>query len=100
MENTSQNNEELINIYIQSLPEKKYKAYSIAKSHLGSTFNAFKSIGFLSWKKKKELELEEELKQKKELGLEEELKQKKELEFKNALEKIQEKIKTKKVKNI
>jgi hypothetical protein len=45
--------------YIQSLCPKKYKAYLIAKSHLGSTFNLEKSIGYRAWQniqKEKETE--------------------------------------------
>ena len=36
--------------YIQSLTEKEHKAYLIAKSHLGSSFQLEKSNGFLKWK--------------------------------------------------
>lgn len=42
----------LIEQYIKSLPEKEYQAYMIAKSHLGSSFDLEKSIGFREWKKK------------------------------------------------
>ena len=41
----------LIEQYIKSLSEKEYQAYMIAKSHLGSSFDLEKSIGFLEWKK-------------------------------------------------
>lgn len=37
--------------YIQSLSEREYKAYLIAKSHLGSSFDLEKSIGYMDWKK-------------------------------------------------
>ena len=37
--------------YIKSLSDKEYQAYLIAKSHLGSSFDLEKSIGFLEWKK-------------------------------------------------
>lgn len=37
--------------YIQSLSEREYKAYLIAKSHLGSSFDLEKSIGYMEWKK-------------------------------------------------
>ena len=37
--------------YIKSLSDKEYQAYMIAKSHLGSSFDLEKSIGFLEWKK-------------------------------------------------
>ena len=80
----------LVDMYIQSLPDKKNKAYLIAKSHLGSTFNITKSVGFLSWKKDKKDDL---IKPDTELKLDKELEKEKEL--KNALEKVQEKIKIK-----
>ena len=92
-------NETRINMYIQSLSEKKYKAYFIAKSHLGSTFNTLKSVGYLYWEKEKQknLEKEKELEKQKNLEKEKELEQ----ELKKALEKVQEKIKIKiKVKKI
>ena len=41
----------LENRYIESLNPKEKKAYEIAKSHLGSTFNLIKSNGFIQWKK-------------------------------------------------
>jgi hypothetical protein len=54
MNNNDHNNEidknKMIDLYVQSLNEKELKAYLIAKSHLGSTFAAEKSIGFLKWK--------------------------------------------------
>ena len=103
-------NETRINMYIQSLSEKKYKAYSIAKSHLGSTFNTLKSVGYLYWEKQKELEKQKDLenteKQKdlekqKKLEKQKDLEKEFEQELKNALEKAQEKIKIKiKVKKI
>ena len=37
--------------YIQSLSEREHKAYLIAKSHLGSSFDLEKSIGYMDWKK-------------------------------------------------
>ena len=39
--------------YLKSLTEKEYKAYEIAKSHLGSSFHLIKSNGFIEWKKSK-----------------------------------------------
>jgi len=42
--------EELCNQYLQTLTEKEYKAYLIAKSHLGTSFQLEKSNGFLKWK--------------------------------------------------
>jgi len=38
--------------YLKSLTEKEYKAYEIAKSHLGTSFDLKKSNGFLEWSKK------------------------------------------------
>jgi hypothetical protein len=46
MENT-----ELEQMYLKSLSEKEYKGYLIAKSHLGSSFDLKKSIGYITWKK-------------------------------------------------
>ena len=94
-----------INMYIQSLSEKKNKAYFIAKSHLGNTFNTLKSVGYLYWEKEKKKDLDLDFEKQKELEkeLEQELEKQKELEqeLKNALEKAQEKIKIKiKVKKI
>ncbi len=37
-------------LYLDSLSEKELKAYSIAKSHLGMSFQLEKSIGFIKWK--------------------------------------------------
>jgi len=42
-------------IYIESLSEREYKAYMIAKTHLGSSFDLEKSIGFKDWKKNQEV---------------------------------------------
>ena len=54
-ENNSVNPNKILTIeeekYIDSLNEKERKAYEIAKSHLGSTFNLIKSNGFIEWKK-------------------------------------------------
>ena len=36
--------------YIRSLSEKEYQGYMIAKTHLGSSFDLEKSIGFREWK--------------------------------------------------
>ena len=38
--------------YIMSLTEQEKKTLNIAKSHLGTSFNIKKSIGFLDWKSK------------------------------------------------
>lgn len=37
--------------YLKSLTPNEFKAYLIAKSHLGSSFCLSKSIGFLQWLK-------------------------------------------------
>lgn len=42
----------LLGKYVESLSEKELKAYHIAKSHLGTSFNLEKSRGFLDWKNK------------------------------------------------
>ena len=36
-------------MYLKSLSPKEFKAYLIAKSHLGMSFDIEKSIGFLYW---------------------------------------------------
>ena len=41
--------------YIKILSDKEYQAYMIAKSHLGSSFDLEKSLGFIEWKQKTEL---------------------------------------------
>lgn len=45
---------ELLKEYISTLSEKEYKAYKIAESHLGTSFDLIKSNGYLKWLKKKE----------------------------------------------
>jgi hypothetical protein len=47
--------EELIQKYLASLTPKQYKAYEIAKDHLGMSFQTEKSNGFLGWVKKNTL---------------------------------------------
>lgn len=42
----------LENEYIKTFSEKELKAYNIAKSHLGMSFQMDKSIGFNEWKQK------------------------------------------------
>ena len=42
---------QLVYTYIYNLTETDYKAYLIAKQHLGSSFNILKSNGFMKWKK-------------------------------------------------
>jgi len=41
--------------YIDTLTEKERKAYEIAVSHLGSSFDLSKSSGFIKWKKENAL---------------------------------------------
>ena len=36
--------------YLESLNKKERKAYEIAKSHLGMSFQLEKSVGYLKWK--------------------------------------------------
>ena len=36
--------------YIKTLSEKEYQGYMIAKTHLGSSFDLEKSIGYIKWK--------------------------------------------------
>jgi len=48
-ENQNQNQSEISN-YINSLTDQEKQTLEIAKSHLGTSFNIMKSIGFLSWK--------------------------------------------------
>jgi hypothetical protein len=38
--------------YLAQLNEKEQIAYTIAKDHLGTSFNIIKSIGYMEWKKK------------------------------------------------
>lgn len=45
---------ELLKEYLSTLSEKEYKAYKIAESHLGTSFDLIKSNGYLKWLKKKE----------------------------------------------
>ena len=45
--------ESIIN-YLSQLDTIERQAYTIGKSHLGSSFNVVKSNGYADWKKKKE----------------------------------------------
>jgi len=47
-DNMSEDN--LMKLYLESLNEKEYKAYLIAQSHLGMSFQLEKSNGFKKWK--------------------------------------------------
>jgi hypothetical protein len=42
---------ELVAKYLISLSDKEKKALSIAKSHLGNSYQTVKSIGFIKWMK-------------------------------------------------
>jgi len=41
--------EQLMQAYLDSLPEKEKKGYEIAKSHLGLSFQLEKSLGYLQY---------------------------------------------------
>jgi hypothetical protein len=41
--------------YIAQLSDQERIVFEIAQSHLGSSFDIFKSIGFLIWKKNKSI---------------------------------------------
>lgn len=45
---------QLLEKYLDTLSVKERKAYEIAKSHLGCSFDLKKSNGYLQWKKKEE----------------------------------------------
>lgn len=51
-------NTELADEYLQSLNDKEKKAIEIAMSCLNSSFNIYKSIGFLKWLEKKNINVE------------------------------------------
>ena len=48
----SKNLQDEITDYLNSMDERQLKAYLIAKEHLGSSFNIFKSNGYKEWKSK------------------------------------------------
>ena len=52
----SNSNDQLQTEYLQSLSKKELQAYNIAKSHLGTTFDLGKSIGFMEWKQHRQPE--------------------------------------------
>jgi hypothetical protein len=52
-ENYDVNIQESIVNYLKQLDTIERQAYTIGKSHLGSSFNVIKSNGFADWKKKK-----------------------------------------------
>ena len=54
MEKSNESNEtyetnDLLKMYLDTLSKKEYASYMIAKSHLGTSFQLEKSIGFLQW---------------------------------------------------
>ena len=48
----SSETQELILQYLETMNKKEKVAYEIAKSHLGTSFNIVKSIGYIGWKNK------------------------------------------------
>ena len=59
MEQTKQIDEQtdiLMKEYLSTLSEKEYKAYKIAESHLGTSFDLIKSNGYLKWLNKRKEE--------------------------------------------
>jgi len=47
----SSEEQSLIIKYITQMGDKELIAYSIAKEHLGTSFDIIKSIGYMEWKK-------------------------------------------------
>lgn len=62
---------ELVLEYLNQLTPIDYKAYNIAKQHLGTSFNVARSNGFHEWKEEREKK-EAKLKAEAELNVEEE----------------------------
>jgi Fe-S cluster assembly iron-binding protein IscA len=54
MENMSKSDSlqesQYIQLYIDSMSAKELIAYTIAKAHLGSSFEIEKSVGYIKWK--------------------------------------------------
>lgn len=48
---TENNKNDEITRYIAQFNDQQLKAYNLAKNHLGSSFNIYKSNGFIEWKK-------------------------------------------------
>jgi len=48
-ENKSYTTDELVEMYMSSMNDKKRKGFFIAQDHLGSSFDIYKSIGFLQF---------------------------------------------------
>lgn len=40
--------------YLEQLGDKERTAYTIAKEHLGTSFDIVKSIGYITWKKNRD----------------------------------------------
>lgn len=51
--NYDENTRKLVIEYLNQLSDIEKKAYNIAKSHLGSSFNLIKSNGYCEWIKNK-----------------------------------------------
>ena len=51
-ENKSYTTDELVEMYMASMDDKRRKGFIIAQDHLGSSFDIYKSIGFLQFCKK------------------------------------------------
>jgi hypothetical protein len=49
--NYDETTQSLVINYLKNLDPIERKAYTIGKSHLGSSFNVIKSNGFIDWKK-------------------------------------------------
>ena len=47
-----ENQQEIFN-YLKSMDDSHKKAYEIALDHLGSSYNIYRSNGFMEWKKNK-----------------------------------------------
>lgn len=45
----TKDSDNLLKMYLDTLSKKEYASYMIAKSHLGTSFQLEKSIGFLQW---------------------------------------------------
>lgn len=50
-EKYDENTQQLLVEYLNHLDTIERQAYTIGKSHLGSSFNVIKSNGFIDWKK-------------------------------------------------
>lgn len=44
------NKDDEITRYMSQFNEQQLKAFTLAKNHLGSSFNIYKSNGFIEWK--------------------------------------------------